>query len=66
MLNAEKIANSLNEASQKIGDYTVDLVSEAVRALEKIENVDKKYKKSLNSLKSIYYDIKELSRYLEL
>ncbi len=66
MLNAEKIANSLNEASQKIGDYTVDLVSEAVRALEKIENVDKKYKKSLNSLKSIYYDIQELSRDLEL
>ena len=65
MLNSEKIANNLNEASLQINDNAIDGISLAVRALEKIENIDSKYGKSLNSLKSIYYDIQELSRDLE-
>lgn len=62
ILNSEKIANSLEEASTKISETAIDAVSLAVRALEKIDGIDKKYEVSLNSLKSIYYDIQELSR----
>jgi len=62
ILNSEKIANNLEEASSQIGGYAIDAISEAVRALEKIEGIDKKYEISLNTIKSIYYDIQELSR----
>lgn len=65
MLNSEKISNNLNEASQQINESAIDSISMAVRALEKIEAIDTKYSQSLNSLKSIYYDIQELSRDLE-
>lgn len=65
ILNSEKISNNLNEASSQINDNAIDSISLAVRALEKIEGIDSKYSESLNSLKSIYYDIQELSRDLE-
>ena len=65
MLNSEKISNNLNEASSQINEHAIDSISLAVRALEKIEGIDKKYSESLNSLKSVYYDIQELSRDLE-
>lgn len=62
MLNSEKIANNLEEANIQIGNIAMDAVSTSIRALEKIEGIDKKYETSLNSLRSIYYDIQELSR----
>lgn len=65
MLNSEKISNSLEEASSSINNNAIDSISIAVRLLEKIEGIDKKYETSLNSLKSIYYDIQELSRDIE-
>ena len=65
MLNSEKIANNLNEANIQINENAIDSISLAVRALEKIEGLDTRYEKSLNSLKSIYYDIQELSRDIE-
>ena len=65
MLNSEKIANNLNEACAQINESAIDSVSLAIRALEKIENIDAKYSESLNSLKGIYYDIQELSRDIE-
>ena len=34
----------------------------AIRALEKIELIDNKYEKASNDLKSIYYELQELSR----
>ena len=65
MLNSEKISNNLNEANSEISEVAIDAVSSAIRALEKIEGIDSKYGKSLNSLKSIYYDMQELSRDIE-
>lgn len=62
ILNSEKIANSLEEASNEIGNVAIDAISLAVRTLEKIDGIDKKYETSLNSLKSVYYDIQELSK----
>lgn len=65
MLNSEKIAQNLNEASTQIGEVAIDGLSLSIRALEKIESIDEKYGATLNSLKSIYYDMQELSRDLE-
>lgn len=62
MLNAEKISNNLNNASMQISVQSIDSISTAVQALEKIEGIDVKYSEMLNTLKSVYYDIQELSR----
>ena len=62
ILNSEKITNSLIEASMQIGEVSIDAISSAVRSLEKISILDEKYNSSLSNLKSIYYDIQELSR----
>ena len=62
MMNSEKIAQNLNEADVSIGENTIDLLSNAIRALEKIETIDEKYEKTANSLKSVYYELQEISR----
>lgn len=60
--NSEKIVANLNSVNEALGESTIDSISYAVRALEKIEGIDKKYEKCNNSLKSIYYELQELSR----
>ena len=62
ILNSEKINESLNVADMEITEHTIDAINEAIRALEKIENLDENYAKTLNSLKSTYYDIQEIGR----
>ena len=46
----------------RISINTIDSLSMAIRALEKIEGIDKKYEKVSNSLKSSYYELQELAR----
>ncbi len=62
ILNSEKISEGLNEVDEEIGTNAIDSISKAVRALEKIENLDSTYEEKLNNLKSIYYDLQELER----
>ena len=62
ILNSEKIAQSLNEADLAIGENTIDLLSTSIRALEKIEQIDKKYEQTVSSLKSVYYELQEISK----
>jgi len=62
ILNSEKINESLNVADLEISEHAIDSINTAIRALEKIEDLDDKYSKNLNSLKSIYYDIQEIAR----
>ena len=62
IMNSEKIAKNLEEADMAISDNTIDLLSSAIRALEKIEQIDKKYEVSANSLKNVYYELQEISR----
>ncbi|MCI9063580.1 MAG: DNA repair protein RecN [Clostridia bacterium] len=62
IINSEKIANSLNEADELIGENTIDLLSSSIRALEKIETIDEKYEKTASNLKNIYYELQEISR----
>ena len=62
IVNAEKIADNLKEADYLISENTIDSISMSIRALEKIEGIDEKYEKISNNLKSIYYELQELSR----
>jgi len=59
--NSEKIAKNLSEAEMAIGENTIDLIGNAIRALEKIGNIDRKYEETTTSLKDIYYGIQEIS-----
>lgn len=62
MLNSEKISKNLNEADIAIGENSIDSINVAIRALEKIESIDKKYEDISSNLKNIYYELQEISR----
>jgi len=62
MLNSEKISNNLNRADEAIQNSSIDSLSIAIRALEKIETIDKNYEKVSSNLKGIYYELQELAR----
>ena len=62
MLNSEKISKNLNEADIAIGENSIGSINTAIRALEKIENIDKKYEDISSNLKNIYYELQEISR----
>lgn len=62
MMNSEKISENLNEADTQISQNAIDSINVAIRSLEKIENLDDVYIEKTNDLKSIYYDLQELSR----
>jgi len=62
IMNSEKINGNLEQASNLIEENSIDSISMAIRALEKIENIDRKYEKVSTNLKSIYYELQEISR----
>lgn len=62
IVNAEKITENLQEADTLISENGIDSISMAIRALEKIEQIDDKYEKASNELKNIYYELQELAR----
>ena len=61
-MNSEKIAKNLSEADMAIGENTIDIISSAIRALEKIADIDKRYEETASNLKESYYQIQEISR----
>ena len=61
-MNSEKIGKSLNSADLALGEGAIDKINEAIRAIEKISDIDKVYEEKLTELKSIYYEVQELSR----
>ncbi len=61
-LNSEKISENLTEADSLLSENTIDSLSMVIRALEKIENIDKKYEKASTELKNSYYELQELAR----
>ena len=61
-MNAEKIGKCLNQADISLGEGAIDKINEAIKAIEKISDIDKKYDDKLSELKSIYYEVQELSR----
>lgn len=61
-LNSEKISENLIEADTLLSENTIDSLSMVIRALEKIQNIDKKYEKASTELKNSYYELQELAR----
>lgn len=61
-LNSEKISENLTEADTLLSENTIDSLSMVIRALKKIENIDKKYEKASTELKNTYYELQELAR----
>ena len=62
IINSEKISTNLQEADISIGENSINNLNVAIRALEKIENIDEKYGKITSNLKNIYYELQEISR----
>ena len=62
IMNSEKIAENLQVAEYSIEENGIEGISASIRALEKIENIDKKYEKVTSDLKSLYYELQEISR----
>ncbi len=62
ILNSEKITENLQEADSLISENGIDSISMAIRALEKIENIDTQYEKLSSELKNIYYELQEVAR----
>lgn len=62
MLNSEKIVESLREADNCLAENCIDALSMAIRAMDKIEGIDKEYEEISNNLKSLYYDMQEVAR----
>lgn len=62
IVNAEKIAKTLQEIDMAIGENAIDIISNSIRNLEKIESFDNKYQETANNLKSAYYELQEVSR----
>ncbi len=62
IMNAEKIAKTLQEVDMGIGENAIDVISNSIRSLERIENFDNKYQETASNLKSIYYELQEISR----
>ena len=61
IVNAEKISKSLKEADMQINENALNSIGIAIRSLEKIEDINVKYQKTLSSLKSNYYDLQEIA-----
>ncbi len=59
--NSEKIGKSLEEASRNISN-SIEFINSAIKSLERIENLDEKYKSKLEELKNTYYEFDEISR----
>ena len=55
ILNSEKIVGTLNDIDISIGENAIDIISNAIRQIEKIEGIDSKYKECTNNLKRVYW-----------
>ena len=62
IMNSEKIVENLSKANTIIEQTSIDSISTAIRSLEKIEYIDKKYEKASSDLKNLYYELQEISR----
>lgn len=62
MLNTERISESLNGADEQITNSAIEAINVAIKCIEKIEDIDMEYAKTLGMLKETYYNLEEISR----
>ena len=60
--NSEKIMENLTIVDNTLTEETIDSINTSIRALEKLESIDRKYEEKLTELKNVYYDIQEIAR----
>lgn len=59
ILNAEKLSKNLEIAKNEILNVSLDSIASAMKALEKIEDINGEYKASAESIRNIYYDLED-------
>lgn len=62
ILNSEKISKNLGIAENEILNVALDSVQSAMKALEKIEDINDEYRESSETVRSIYYDLEDCGR----
>ena len=62
ILNSEAISENLESANYQLSEIAMDALNTAKRNLEKIEDLDSKYKDALENITEIYYNLEEASR----
>lgn len=64
-LNYEKISTSIAQTVDN-SDRAMATISNAVKAIEKIANIDEKYDKKLEEIRNIYYELEDFSHGINL
>ena len=59
ILNTEKLSKNLGIAENEILNVAVDSVQCAMKALEKIEDINEEYAKTAQSIRNIYYELED-------
>lgn len=62
MKNCQKLQENLEAIDENLSNQAIESVSNSIRCLEKISSCGKMYEEKLLELKSIYYEIQELTR----
>ncbi len=62
ILNAEKLSKNLGIAENEILNISLDSITSAMKALEKIEDINEEYKKQSEKIRSLYYDLEDCGR----
>lgn len=62
MKNSEKLQENLNCIDESLNVQVVEGISNAIKCLEKVENLGEAYSQKLMELKNVYYEIQEMSR----
>ena len=62
ILNIQRITESIRTANSQIDEVAIDAISSAIKSMEKIQDFDENYAKTLNDLKNIYYELQETGR----
>ena len=62
ILNTEKLSKNLGIAENEILNVALDSVQSAMKALEKIEDINEEYSKTAEVVKNIYYELEDCGR----
>ena len=62
ILNTEKLSKNLGIAENEILNVALDSVQSAMKALEKIEDINEEYSKTAEAIRNVYYELEDCGR----
>jgi DNA repair protein RecN (Recombination protein N) len=62
ILNTEKLSKNLGIAENEILNVAIDSVQSAMKALEKIEDINEEYAKTAEAIRNVYYELEDCGR----